>query len=61
MKLSDRIRPWWAPATWRDEHPEISGGEGYALTEEQRQAEDIAHPGPLGSLGSDRYDPGDVH
>jgi hypothetical protein len=61
MKLSDRIRRWWAPAKWQDEHPEFSEGEGYALSEEQRQAEGVAHSGPLGSLGSDRWDPGDAH
>jgi hypothetical protein len=36
MKLSDRIKRWWAPAKWRDEHPEISEGEGLALDAEQR-------------------------
>jgi hypothetical protein len=36
MKLRDRIRRRWTPAKWRDEHPEISDGEGYALTEGQR-------------------------
>ena len=32
MRLRDRIRRWWAPAQWRDDHPEISDGDGYALT-----------------------------
>ena len=49
MKLSDRIRRWWAPAKWRDEHPEVSEGEGYALSEEQR--------GDAGSEISDFMDP----
>ena len=40
MKLSDRIKRWWKPAEWKDEHPvETEGGEGHALTEEER-AED---------------------
>jgi hypothetical protein len=40
MKLSDRIRRWWSPAKWRDEHPEATeGGEGHPLSEEER-AED---------------------
>ena len=36
MKLSDRIRRWWSPAKWRDEHPDDSDGEGFALDAEQR-------------------------
>jgi len=37
MKLSDRIRRWWGPAKWRDEHPEVTeGGEGHPLSEEER-------------------------
>lgn len=39
MKLSDRLRRWWSPAKWRDEHPEDSEGEGYALSEEQELQE----------------------
>lgn len=39
MKLSDRLRRWWSPAKWRDEHPEESEGEGYALSEEQQLEE----------------------
>jgi len=33
--VSDRFQRWWSPAKWRDEHPEGSEGEGYALSEEQ--------------------------
>jgi hypothetical protein len=36
MNLSDRIKRWWSPAEWREEHPVESDGEGYALSEEQR-------------------------
>ena len=37
MKLPDRIRRWWAPAKWRDEHPEVTeGGQGHPLSEEER-------------------------
>ena len=61
MKLSDRIKRWWQPAQWRDDHPHVGDGEGYALSEEQRQAAGIPHPGPLGSGGSDLWDPGDSH
>ena len=41
MNLSDRIKRWWNPAKWRDEHPEVTeGGEGHPLTEAER-AEDL--------------------
>ena len=37
MKLSERIKRWWKPAEWKDEHPvETEGGEGHPLTEEER-------------------------
>jgi hypothetical protein len=37
MKLSDRIKRWWAPAKWQDEHPEVTeGGEGHPLSAEER-------------------------
>jgi hypothetical protein len=37
MKFSDRIRRWWNPAEWQDEHPvETAGGEGHPLSEEER-------------------------
>ena len=40
MSLSDRIKRWWSPAEWRDEHPEVTeGGEGHPLAEAER-AED---------------------
>jgi hypothetical protein len=40
MKLSDRIKRWWSPAEWKDEHAvETEGGAGHPLTEEER-AED---------------------
>ena len=40
MKLSDRIKRWWSPAEWKDEHHvETEGGEGHPLTEGER-AED---------------------
>jgi hypothetical protein len=30
MKLSDRIKRWWSPAEWKDEHPvETEGGAGH--------------------------------
>jgi hypothetical protein len=40
VKLSERIKRWWAPAKWRDEHAEeTEGGTGHPLTAEER-AED---------------------
>ena len=36
MNLSDRLKRWRNPAQWRDDHPEESDGDGYALSEEQR-------------------------
>ena len=40
MKLSDRIKRWWSPAKWQDEHPVTTeGGEGHPLSEKER-AED---------------------
>jgi hypothetical protein len=36
VTLRDRIRRWWNPGKWRDEHPEVSDGEGFALSAEQR-------------------------
>lgn len=41
MKLMDRIRRWWGPARWRDEHPEVSEGDGFALNAEQRLADAV--------------------
>lgn len=41
MQLRDRIRRWWSPAKWRDEHPEVSEGEGFAVGAEQGQADSI--------------------
>ena len=47
MRLSDRIRRWWNPAQWKDEHPRATeGGEGHPLTERER-AEDLRISGGL--------------
>ena len=35
MELRDRIRRWWSPAKWRDEHPEISESQGFAIDAER--------------------------
>jgi hypothetical protein len=35
VTLSDRIKRWWSPAKWRDEHPEDSYGEDDALSDEE--------------------------
>ena len=39
MTLRDRIRRWWGPAKWQDEHPEVSDGDGFALSAEQMRAD----------------------
>jgi hypothetical protein len=57
VNLSDRIKRWWSPAQWRDEHPEESDGEGYELSEEQERAEGIQHPGLLDPPDAERRDP----
>ena len=37
MKVSDRIKRWWNPRKWQDEHPVVTeGGEGHPLTEQER-------------------------
>jgi hypothetical protein len=41
VTLRDRIRRWWSPAKWRDEHPEVSDGEGFALDAEQRLTDTV--------------------
>jgi len=41
VKLSDRIRRWWSPAKWRDEHLEVSDREGFALDTEQRHTDTV--------------------
>jgi hypothetical protein len=45
MRLSDRIRRWLSPAKWRDEHPEVSDGEGFALSAEQRLTDTVGKGG----------------
>ena len=45
MSFRDRIRRWWSPAKWRDEHPEVSDGEGFALGAEQRLIDTVGKGG----------------
>jgi hypothetical protein len=47
MELRDRIRRWWSPAKWRDEHPVVSDGEGFALDAEQRLIDTVGKGGPI--------------
>jgi hypothetical protein len=54
MRLTDRIRRWWNPAQWRDEHPEERGDEADRALSDQQRPGSNAHPGVL-----DRY--GDEH
>lgn len=57
MNLSDRIKRWWSPAEWRDEHPEESEGEGFALSEEEQQAQGIQNPSLLDPPGAEQRGP----
>jgi hypothetical protein len=54
MTLRDRISRWWSPAKWRDEHPEVSDGDGFALSNEQRLGDTVPEgkqlPKPADSL-----------
>jgi hypothetical protein len=47
MELRNRIRRWWSPAKWRDEHPEVSDGEGFALDAEQRLIDIVGKEGSI--------------
>ena len=47
MKLSDRIRRRWAPGKWRDEHPEISDGDGFSLATDEMLDDIVARPGGI--------------
>ena len=51
MGLSERIKRWWNPAQWRDDHPEISEGEGFALGHEQQRRQTVAKPSALKGRG----------
>jgi hypothetical protein len=54
VKLSDRIRRWWAPAKWQDEHPEYSAGEGFALGHEQQLRDGVSKRRRFQGAGEDR-------
>jgi hypothetical protein len=45
MSFRDRIRRWWSPAKWRDEHPEVSDGEGFGLGAERRLIDTVGKGG----------------
>jgi hypothetical protein len=51
MTLSDRIKRWWAPAKWRDEHPEISDGDGFSLSADDRLDDIVARPSGSDAVG----------
>jgi hypothetical protein len=37
MSFFDRVKRWWNPAEWRDEHPQVTeGGEGHPLSQKER-------------------------
>jgi hypothetical protein len=54
MRLADRIRRWWKPAKWRDEHPEEKDTEGKAFSEEQLRLGSRGVPGEFERYGDER-------
>jgi hypothetical protein len=53
MRLTDRIRRWWKPAQWREEHPEETDSEGEALSEEQLRLGSGKVPGLFDRYGEE--------
>jgi hypothetical protein len=51
VTLHDRIRRWWNPGKWLDEHPEISDGQGFALSEEDQLSQTVEEPHLLKGQG----------
>jgi len=47
VTLRDRIRLWWKPGRSREEHPEVSDGEGFALSAEQRLTDTVGTGGSI--------------
>jgi hypothetical protein len=44
MTLSERIKRWWNPAQWRDDHPEYSEGSGFALGHKDQLRNSVPKP-----------------
>ena len=53
MRLADRVRRWWKPAQWRDEHPEENDTEGKALSDDQRRLGHRGVPGEFERYGEE--------
>jgi hypothetical protein len=53
MRLSDRIRRWWNPGQWRDDHPEgpSDGEDSATLSASQSKALYDAYSSGAGSSG----------
>jgi hypothetical protein len=41
MTLGDRLKRWWNPAQWREDHSEDSAGEGFALGREKQLRDSV--------------------
>jgi hypothetical protein len=60
MKLRDRIRRWWNPAEWRDEHPQVTEGDDSSESDEleaerlSREEHSFNQDGTLGLGSRDR-------
>jgi hypothetical protein len=52
VKVRDRIRRWWNPGKWRDEHPEVSDGEGFDDTAQKLAARRAAEAEQLPKEGT---------
>lgn len=53
MRLTDRVRRWWKPAQWREDHPEEGGNEGEPLSEEQLRLGSRKVPGLFDRYGEE--------
>jgi hypothetical protein len=53
MRLADRVRRWWKPAKWREEHPDEKNTEGEDLSEEQRRSGSRGVPGEFERYGDE--------
>jgi hypothetical protein len=54
MRLADRVRRWWKPAKWRDEHPEETDTEGEDYGEGKRRLGSRDVPGEFDRYGEER-------
>jgi hypothetical protein len=51
VKVSDRIRRWWNPARWADDHPESLGSKVEAYAEKYAASKTAPHESGYPSSG----------